>query len=165
MPYRAEDRHNFELGRAHQSLDDWNPISGKKIVDFQTFKLDYWRHFPKDLTRGLTEDLVYPEIMGVIKGSVSSRESLTPLSREDYIARNTRLTPHFASEADRQRVYDVFEAYKAALADHCQIDEVDRVVRILKTIRDDGSIQKLLASRFEEIYVDGASVTAVTSIP
>ncbi|KAL9124703.1 MAG: hypothetical protein Q9217_005994 [Psora testacea] len=157
---RAEDRQNFNLDHTaqhhlHDQVLETHITHGvQHLVDFQDFRLDYWPYFPKELTRGLAPDLVYPEVMGVIKGSVSSREALTPLSRENYLARHSRLTPHFVSDADRSRVYDVFEAYKATLNHRRQIDHVDRVVRLLKTIRNDASLQKLLASSFEEMYID-----------
>lgn len=126
-----------------------------RLVDFQAFKLDYWPHLPHNITKNLSVDLVFAEIMGVIKGSSSSRELLTPLSREEYLTRSSRLAPAFRSEAEKSCVYDVFIAYEHLKFSHEGLDHIDRVVKLLKAVREDSLLRQLLGSKFEEIYIDG----------
>lgn len=125
-----------------------------QLVDFYAFKLDYWPRFPQTYTKGLSVHLVFAEIMGVIKGSESSRESLVPLSREDYLKRSSRLAPSFALEAERSRVYDVFESYQAMKCQYQDFDYVDRVVKILAVLRRDSSLMQILRATFDEVYID-----------
>ena len=72
-----------------------------QLVDFHAFKLDYWPKFPGRLTKHIPIELVFAEIMGVIKGSASSRISLEPLHREEYSTRSCRLAPAFARASER----------------------------------------------------------------
>ena len=125
-----------------------------QLVDFQAFKLDYWPHLSHALTKDLSVNLVFAEIMGVIKGSASSRGSLAPLSREEYLTRSCRLAPTFALEAERSRVYEIFKMYEKLKLEMCGADYVDRVVRLLRAVRRDPSLKQLLRSTFDEVYID-----------
>ena len=136
-----------------KSDDVTNSIYGQ-LVDFHTFKVDYWPHFSHALTKDLSVNLVFAEIMGVIKGSASSRDSLAPLRREDYLTRSCRLAPTFVMEAERSRVYDVFKIYEKVKLGKGGVDYVDRVVRLLKAVRRDSSLKQLLRSTFDEVYID-----------
>ena len=81
------DRKNFHnwkerinnQGQGVKSTVKW---PAEHLVDFQTFKLDYWPHFPDKIIKHISVDLVFAEVMGVIKGSAVFRKSLLPLSRE-----------------------------------------------------------------------------------
>ena len=123
-------------------------------VDFYAFKVDYWPRFPQTLTKGLSVNLVFAEIMGVIKGSVSSWESLAPLSCEEYLTRSCRMAPTFVSEAERLYVYDIFGLYEKLKVERGDVDYVDRVVRMLRAVRRDSSLRQLLQSTFDEVYID-----------
>lgn len=125
-----------------------------QLVDFQAFKLDYWPHLSHALTKDLSVNLVFAEIMGVIKGSASSRGSLAPLSREEYLTRSCRLAPTFVLEAERSRVYEIFKMYEKLKLEMCGADYVDRVVRLLRAVRRDPSLKQLLRSTFDEVYID-----------
>ena len=125
-----------------------------KFVGFDAFRRDYWPHFSRLLTKGLPINLVFAEIMGVIKGSASSRESLEPLRREEYLTRSCRLAPAFVLEAERLRVYEIFNAYERLKLDMGGTDHVDRVVKLLRTVRGDASLKQLLQSTFDEVYID-----------
>lgn len=128
-----------------------------QFVDSQAFRLDYWPRLPQAITSHISVDLVFAEIMGVIKGSTSSRESLKPLSREEYLNRSPRLAPNFQSEAERSRVYEAFQAYEALKNASEGKDHVDRVVKLLRAIRGDPQLQHILKSVFDEVYIDGMS--------
>ena len=153
------DRQEFsdikELTR-HQA----HKLSGKKrtterqTVHFYVFKVDYWPRFPKYLTKDISVNLVFAEIMGVIKGSVSSQESLAPISREEYLTRSCRLAPTFASDEERSCVYDIFELYEKLKIERGDVDYIDRVVSIIRAVRSDWSLLQLLRSTFDEVYID-----------
>lgn len=156
------DRKNFDISKAHAASSvqeaklatKWPEIH---FVDSQSFRLDYWPRLSHVITSHISVDLVFAEIMGVIKGSTSSRKSLKPLSRQDYLKRSTRLAPNFKSDAERSRVYEAFEAYEALKIASGGEDHVDRVVKLLKEIRRNLHLQNLLASTFDEVYIDGMS--------
>lgn len=124
------------------------------VVDYPSFELDYWPSFDHNITRGTPVALVFADIMGVIKASTTSRRLLAPLSRQEYVTRSSRLAPAFVSESDRSRVYDIFEAYEASELERGQVDNVDCVIKVLKAIRGKPSLQKLLRSCFDEVYID-----------
>ena len=93
--------------------------------------------------------------MGVIKGSTSSRQSLAPLSRDMYLTRSSRLAPNFQSEAERSLVYEAFQAYEEQKLASEGVDHIDRVVKLLGAVRGDPFLRQILASTFDEVYIDG----------
>ena len=131
------------------------------VVDYQSFELDYWPRFAQSLTKGLPVALVFAEIMGVIKGSAGSLESLTALHQDEYVARSRRLAPTFVMDDERKRIYSVYESYEALKTSRGEVDDVDRVVNILKVLRRDANMKVLLGSAFDEIYIDGKGVNQV----
>ncbi|KAL9130021.1 MAG: hypothetical protein Q9175_007131 [Cornicularia normoerica] len=153
------DRQNFyDLGdlSSHQihKVPKTKSAHQRQTVDFYAFKLDYWSRLPQYLTKDLSVNLVFAEIMGVIKGSVSSRESLAPISQDEYLTRSCRMAPTFVSEAERLCVYDIFRLYEKLKIEWGDVDYIDRVVRILKAVRRDSSLNQLLRSTFDEVYID-----------
>ena len=153
------DRQNFEdVQRTTYPLS--HEILGARqshqpqLVDFYSFKLDYWPRFSQALIKGFSAHLVFSEIMGVIKGSESSRQTLTPLSREQYLKRSSRLAPSFASESDRSRVYDLFEVYESTKRQSGHFDYVDRVVKLLRALHREPKLRQILCKSFDEVYVD-----------
>ena len=125
-----------------------------QIVDFHRFKVEYWPRFSHAITKEFSVNLVFAEIMGVIKGSASSAESLAPLQRNEYLTRSYRMAPTFATELERSRVYDLFELYEALKTSRGDMDSVDRVVRLLRAMRQDPSLTKQLGSKIDEVYID-----------
>ena len=125
-----------------------------RLVDFHAFETDYWPHFSHESTKNLPVHLVFSEIMGVIKGSASSRKSLEPLRREEYLAQSSRLAPTFVLEAERSRVYDVFKMYEKLKSDLGGLDYVDRVVKLLRALQRDSSLKQHLQYGFHEVYID-----------
>lgn len=155
----AFDRQNFLQLNGHLDSPSTGSAGAKRLhhgqlVDGYTFQVDYWPRISHALTKDISVSLVFAEIMGVIKGSASSRTSLTPLCREEYLMRSCRLAPTFVLEAERSRVYDIFEIYETLKIDRGDVDYVDRVVRILKVVRRDPSLRRVLRSTFDEIYID-----------
>ena len=124
------------------------------VVDFHAFKSNYWPHISHALTKGLPVNLIFAEIMGVIKGSASSRTSLEPLRREEYLTRSCRLAPTFILEEERSRVYEVFQMYEKLKLELGGVDYVDRVVKLIRAVRQDSSLNQLLRFTFDEVYID-----------
>ena len=93
--------------------------------------------------------------MGVIKGSTSSRQSLAPLCRDMYLTRSSRLAPNFQSEAERSLVYEAFQAYEEQKLASEGLDHIDRIVKLLRAVRGDPFLRQILASTFDEVYIDG----------
>lgn len=153
------DRRDFNSSKAHATDKIQAAKSAMRskghFVDSQAFRLDYWPRLPHKITRNISVDVVFAEIMGVIKGSTSSRTSLKPFSREEYLNRSTRLAPNFPSEAERSRVYEIFQAYESLKIASGGEDHIDRVVKLLKAIRGDPPLQHILTSTFDEVYIDG----------
>ena len=151
---KAMDRKNFEGFGGFTRLDS-SRLSRvtRKAVDYNSFRLDYWPHFPSILTKKLSTALVFSEIMGVIKGSSSSAETLEYLSRNAYLTRSPRQAPVF-SEKIRPLVYDIFKHYEDLKLKRNELDDADRVMKILSAVRGNAGLKRLLGSKFNEIYVD-----------
>lgn len=135
----------------------WKPSTKDTItqfVDFQSFRLDYWPRFPAALIKNLPIELAFAEIMGVIKGSLSSRETLKPLSRQAYLELSSRVAPTFTLETEKSRMYDLFEKYQALKLHRLEMDGVDRVTKLIKAVRDNQRLRDYLGAKFSEIYID-----------
>lgn len=141
-------------GQRSDEVTNTRPSTYGQLVDFHAFKCDYWPHFSHALTKDLPVHFVFAEIMGVIKGSASSRESLEPLRREDYLTRSCRLAPTFTLETERSRVYEVFQMYEKLKLESGGVDYVDRVVKLIRAVRGDSSLNQLLRFTFDEVYID-----------
>lgn len=112
-------------------------------------------HLSGVLTSAFPAELVFSEIMGVIKGSISSAETLAPISRQQYLATSCRLAPTFSTELERDRVYSAFERYEKIKKQRGEIDDIDRVIELLRSIKKAPTLRKSIRQCFEEIYVDG----------
>lgn len=126
-----------------------------QFVDLGIFKIEYWQRLPASLTKHLSLELVFSEIMGVIKGSASGSTDLEPLDREQYLSTSCRLAPTFTDTHIRGRVYDIYECYESRKAMLGDRDGVDRVTSFLSTIRRDEALKELIQGFWDEVYVDG----------
>ncbi|KAH8693394.1 hypothetical protein GQ44DRAFT_832739 [Phaeosphaeriaceae sp. PMI808] len=158
----AADRKNFvhgdhietSLSSALLSTERQGHYRQPQVVDFHTFRLDYWSRFLPTLTKSLPVELVFPEIIGIIKGSTLSSTTLLPLSQADYFSYSSRLAPMFSAESQRSRVYELFLAYEKLKKHYGDVDYVDRVVSLLKSVREKETVQKLFRLAFDELYID-----------
>ncbi|RPB01643.1 P-loop containing nucleoside triphosphate hydrolase protein [Choiromyces venosus 120613-1] len=133
-----------------------------RVIDFMKFNLEYWESMPPRLKRGIPADLVFLEIMGVIKGFIFAATDFEPLSREDYLGVRWRMAPYFATERERAGVYDVYEWYERAKKERGDIDQADRIIKVMRALEAfrsseiledkifEGNIRRML----DEIYVD-----------
>lgn len=124
-------------------------------MDYVIFKESYWAHFPASIRGGLEPDLVFAEIMGIIKGAASVSTGLKPLSKEEYRTMSPRQAPTFAKTSDRDTVYRIFERYESTKANNGDYDGIDRVRAIIGELDENVSLRRRLESIFEEVYVDG----------
>ena len=125
-----------------------------QFVDFQSFKLDYWPRFPAALIKNLPVELAFAEIMGVIKGSISSRGTLKPLSRKEYLGLSSKVAPAFSLESEKSRVYDIFEKYHILKLRRRELDGVDRVIKVIRAVKENQRLKNHLGATFDEIYID-----------
>lgn len=124
------------------------------MIDFNVFKIEYWGCL-SGMVPSCPPELLFSEIMGVIKGSSSSAMTLECLSREQYVSRSGKLSPAFATEAERDRVYTAFERYEKSKKQRDEQDDLDRVTGLLKVLKKDPTLEQNVHQCFEEIYVDG----------
>lgn len=83
-----------------------------------------------------------------------------PLSRVEYLSKTSKVSPAFASEVEREVVYQSFERYERQKKQRNQIDELDRVIDLLKLLKGSSSLESLIRQCFEEIYVDGIHISS-----
>ena len=127
------------------------------------FNIEYWGRLSPRLKRGIPVDSAFLEIMGVIKGSVSRATDFEPLSREGYLALRWRLAPSFASERERNTIYDIYEWYERTKKKHGDIDQADRIIKVTKVLEGfrssevpgESAFERKIRSVLDEIYVDG----------
>lgn len=126
-----------------------------RVVDFHIFKTEYWGCLSGIAPTSCSPELLFAEIMGVIKGSGTSAKTLKSLSRPEYVRRKAKASPAFAAETDREKVYAAFERYERQKKQLKEIDELDRVSDLLRLLKNDSTLEQLIRRCFEEIYVDG----------
>lgn len=149
--YRRADRQDFMRPKrtGQQALDR------PKVVDFNVFKTEYWGCLSGIAPSSCVPELLFAEIMGIVKGSGVSASTLMPLTRDSYITKNAKVSPAFAAEADREKVYQAFERYERLKKQRNQVDELDRVSALLKSLKESSTLATRIRQCFEEIYVDG----------
>ncbi|KAL8966882.1 MAG: hypothetical protein Q9197_005739 [Variospora fuerteventurae] len=149
LHHSSEDHHEREaLPSQSQQADSGG------CVDFSAFKQIYWPKIFAAGTSRLPLPLVFAEIMGVIKGSASSIDTLEPLSLDDYLDASSRIAPLFTLATERTEVYRAFEHYEKLKRLRSEFDYVDRVIDLLRATRTDPTLQRLMALSIEELYID-----------
>ncbi|KAJ5980108.1 hypothetical protein N7481_007406 [Penicillium waksmanii] len=151
------DRQNFNEGDHAKSKNKPNQKSNLKptpVIDFDIFKYEYWGCLSASAPQGCPPELIFAEIMGVIRGSRICAKDLRALSREEYVPRESKVSPAFPGVADREKAFDVYERYERLKKQRGQIDDLDRVMDVLKYIMENPSFASQLRRCFEAIYVD-----------
>ncbi|KAH8834708.1 hypothetical protein DL96DRAFT_1808678 [Flagelloscypha sp. PMI_526] len=121
------------------------------FINFDIFRRDYWPHFSQNLTKGLSEILVYNEIMGVLKGSEDAcRAKNRYLERSAYEGLSQRAQWTFATQ--RGAVYNLFEQYLKKKRSQGDFDAADRTHYILRMLEDG----RLKGHNIDFLYVDEA---------
>ena len=133
------------------------PTRPPREVDAQTFIQDYWSKFPASVRLSIPVDLVFSEIMGIIKGSTSALpgRNLRALTKEEYLGRSFRIAPLFTSDIERRQVYTIYEHYERLKAEYHDWDGVDRTRKVFAQLQENPAIVAKLKEVVDEIYVDG----------
>lgn len=153
---RRADRKTFLLD---DEKDNWPRLSyGRRVIDFHIFKIEYWSCMSGMVP--CSPELLFSEIMGIIKGSSTSATTLESLSREQYVYRSGKFSPAFSTETEREHVYLAFERYEKLKKQRDELDELDRVIGTLRALRSNAALGQLVHQCFEEIYVDGNAPTS-----
>ncbi|KXG50377.1 Tetratricopeptide-like helical [Penicillium griseofulvum] len=153
---RMADRKDFLRDINPNKSKGLDPQVGDKpqVIDFSIFKTEYWGALSGLVPPSCSPELLFAEIMGVIKGSSITAKSLKPLYRAEYVKKNAKASPAFSSEAEREKVFGAFERYEKQKKPRKEIDELDRVSALLKSLRDNKVLAEQIQRCFEEIYVD-----------
>lgn len=145
--FRKNDKNNYAIPTRNTIVE---------FVDFQFFKRVYWPKLAYQSSVGLHVDagMVFSEIMGVIKGSASTRNGLKPLSREAYITRSPNLAPVFPTPDGRRFLFNLYSQYEDRKSQRGDGDAIDRIINILHGVKRYG-LDERLKEVIQEIYVDG----------
>ncbi|KAJ5127660.1 hypothetical protein N7448_008439 [Penicillium atrosanguineum] len=155
--FRRANRQDFlesTVSRAKSTSAELQALDKPKVIDFNIFKTEYWSCLSGIVPSGCSPELLFAEIMGIIKGSAITASTLMPLKRVEYLSKISKVSPAFASEVEREVVYRAFERYERQKKQRYQIDELDRVIDLLKLLKGNSSLESLIRQCFEEIYVD-----------
>lgn len=113
---RRADRKNFALeegaSASNASVKIADIFKKPRIVDFNVFKIEYWTSLSNLVPSSCSPELLFSEIIGVIKGSSTCARSLKSLSREQYLCRASKASQSYSDEIDREKLYSAFERYE-----------------------------------------------------
>jgi len=154
---RLFDRNNFD-SQEFYGFDSTPSAPGgrvRRLINYNVFSTQYFRKAYQDRGGGFEPDLVFAEILGIIKGSTSIERDFKPLSREEYLRVSTRKAPVFTDEASRDRVYSIYEEYERRKRSLGDLDDIDRVIKVLKSLEGQPELMGQVQSLFDEVYVDG----------
>ncbi|EKV12225.1 TPR and ankyrin repeat-containing protein 1 [Penicillium digitatum PHI26] len=153
---RMADRKDFlrDINPSRTKILDPQVGDMPRVIDFSIFKTEYWGSLSGLAPPSCSPELLFAEIMGVIKGSSNTAKSLKPLCRAEYVKKNAKASPAFTSEVEREKVFGAFERYEKQKRLREEIDELDRVSAMLKSLRDNRGLATQIQRCFEEIYVD-----------
>lgn len=158
---RRADRKTFLLD--DDNGNELRTSNGRRVIDFNIFKIEYWSCISGIVS--CSPELLFSEIMGVIKGSNISVKTLEFLSRVQYVSRSGKLSPAFPTESERERVYSAFERYEKLKKQRGELDELDRVIGTLESLKNNAALEQLVRQCFDEIYVDGITPRSMNIIP
>ncbi|KAF8460724.1 hypothetical protein BDZ91DRAFT_851386 [Kalaharituber pfeilii] len=149
---RLNDRKDFSAfgGRRQEEVTITRRMA--RAINYNLYRDQYWKKYAYNRMKGFEPDLVFSEILGIIKGSTSSERNFQPLSREEYLELSTRKAPVFIDA--RSTVYDMYQDYerkKRSLGDQ---DDIDRVTYLLRSLEEDPDLKWSVQSLFDEVYVD-----------
>ncbi|KAF8445555.1 hypothetical protein BDZ91DRAFT_803569 [Kalaharituber pfeilii] len=124
---------------------------GARVIDYNIYRHQYWQKHIDDCKERFEPDLVFSEILGIIKGSTSAKRNFQPLSREEYLELSARKAIFTDS---KNTIYDIYQNYEAKKRSLGDIDDIDRVTYLLRSLEKDQSSKRTVQSLFDEIYID-----------
>ena len=151
--FRLNDPQNFENFRRKKDSISNSANRVSRLIDYTVFKKQYWGKYRYD-PKSFEPDLVFSEILGIIKGSTSVERQFKPLSREEYLHMGDRRAPVFTNDGAKDTVYSIYEEYerKKRIGDG---DDIDRVIKLLTSLGQENELKNQLQHLFDEVYVDG----------
>lgn len=153
----GDAQENKRLNSSKNKYSRWHPSNKNetfRFVDFQSFKLNYWLKFSANLVAKLPVELVFVEIMKIIKKILFSRETFKLFSRNEYLQLSSRLTLVFTLKIKKSRIYDIFEKYQVLKFHWRESNAIDRVMKTIKTMKQNQRLKNYLKISFDEIYID-----------
>lgn len=129
----------------------------RRLINYNVFSTQYWgkRYQDRRGKSGLEPDLVFSEILGIIKGSTSLKHGLKPLSLEEYLSLSDKKAPVFTGLGIRNKVYKEYEDYEQKKRKFGDRDGIDRVTQLLKSLGGQPELKERVQTLFDEVYVDG----------
>ncbi|KAI5850467.1 P-loop containing nucleoside triphosphate hydrolase protein [Morchella snyderi] len=148
--YRISDRTDFAPANSVDIQLNWE----HRRVDFSKFKRAYWPSFPLHLRKGISVDLVFAELMAVIKGG-NYASGFLPLTKQGYLKISSRLAPTFLEGSkERESVWKMYELYENRRRGIGEWDDLDRCRDIRKGLSNDQELLERLQTVIGECYVD-----------
>ncbi|KAF8460717.1 hypothetical protein BDZ91DRAFT_798572 [Kalaharituber pfeilii] len=121
-----------------------------RVINYNIYRDQYWQKY--DYKEGFEPNLVFSEILGVIKGSTSPERNFQPLSKKEYLELSARKAPNFVDV--RSTIYNIYQNYerkKCSLGDR---DDIDRVISLWRSLEEDQNLKRSVQSLFDEVYVN-----------
>lgn len=123
-------------------------------VDFGKFKRSYWPSFPQNLKKMVSVDLVFSELMGMIKGGNYDSEFM-PLTKDAYLDLSSRLAPTFLEGSiERECIWGIYELYEERRRHLGEWDDLDRCRVIREGLGKDIRLVERLKRVVGECFVD-----------
>jgi len=127
----------------------------RRLIDYNVFSTQYWKSPYNGHKKGPEPDLVLAEILGVIKGSTSTKRDFRPLSRDEYVGMSSRKAHVFTDENSRNAVYDMYQRYERQKGLFGDGDDIDRAIHLLTSFEKDPNLKTRVQALLDEVYVDG----------
>lgn len=148
--YRISDRTDFAPVNSAAIQLSWE----HRRVDFSKFKRAYWPSFPLNLRKGISVELVFAEMMAVIKGGNCASDFL-PLTKQSYLELSSRLAPTFLEGSkERESVWKMYKLYENRRRGLAEWDDLDRCRDIRKGLSKGRELLERLQTVIGECYVD-----------
>lgn len=148
---------NERLNSSKNEYSRWHSLDEDEVfrfVNFQSFKLDYWFKFSVILAAKFSIELVFVEIMKIIKNSLFSWETLKVFSRNKYLQLNSRLISVFIFETEKLQIYNIFEKYQALKLHRRESNGMNQIMKTIMTMKENQILKNYFEASFDKIYID-----------
>lgn len=126
----------------------------QRRVDFTKFKHTYWPTIPPPLKKGISVDLVFAELMGIIKGG-NYNSGFLPLAKEGYLNLSSRIAPTFLEGSrERECIWLIYEMYEDRRKQLCEWDDLDRCRLIREGLGKNRGLVEKIKRVVDECFVD-----------
>uniref|UniRef100_A0A6B2KW28 UvrD-like helicase ATP-binding domain-containing protein n=1 Tax=Arcella intermedia TaxID=1963864 RepID=A0A6B2KW28_9EUKA len=120
------------------------------FVSFSKFKHFYWKKFPQDLVKKHSPEVIFTEIISVIKGDVNVLKSTSGyLDKPSYLS-SVKRSSTIKNPVSREEVYKFFELYSKKKKEERDFDIADFTFNVHKRI----SSTSYTGPFFDMVFVD-----------